>query len=358
MFLNTHRAALTALKNLCDSKGTSHNLHKLIWVDIKQPLVRNAILEHFQRESISLNTGHKARPRKILSDVDDTLFSSGGFFPAGVDTAYPRHVLYPGVLAFYRELDFAAVRASSDDLAGVSPAQDVTLDPHHRSLANLVFLSARPRTYQDRSERHQYDTFAVLQRTHGLHSRPTLLAGDLRSGLSLMSGDAEPVALKKLLNFQQYASLYPEYSFVFVGDNGQGDVRLGELLKEAYDCCSHSETAPTANASGTIDIDVQVSHEYRRQVDQKVVVFIHQVQQVSSTPGYWQRADTSADQSIEDAFTFWRSMGICFFTTYIGAAVQAAVMGLLDCGGLVRVAEAATDDFNRLVQASTFKSGM
>jgi hypothetical protein len=27
---------------------------------------------------------------KVLSDIDDTLFSSGGAFPAGTDTRYPR----------------------------------------------------------------------------------------------------------------------------------------------------------------------------------------------------------------------------------------------------------------------------
>ena len=43
--------------------------------------------------------------RKILSDVDDTLSSSGGSWPAGMDTSYPKKTVYPGVLGFYRELD-------------------------------------------------------------------------------------------------------------------------------------------------------------------------------------------------------------------------------------------------------------
>jgi hypothetical protein len=36
------------------------------------------------------------------------LSSSGGRFPAGMDRRYPSHALYPGVLAFYRELDTGA----------------------------------------------------------------------------------------------------------------------------------------------------------------------------------------------------------------------------------------------------------
>jgi hypothetical protein len=43
---------------------------------------------------------------KILSDIDDTLFCSGGP-PGGIDCRLPRHTLYPGVLRFYRELDLA-----------------------------------------------------------------------------------------------------------------------------------------------------------------------------------------------------------------------------------------------------------
>ena len=42
---------------------------------------------------------------KIVSDIDDTLMCSGGTWPAGCDKRYPRHCLYPGALAFFKELD-------------------------------------------------------------------------------------------------------------------------------------------------------------------------------------------------------------------------------------------------------------
>ncbi len=56
---------------------------------------------------------------KIVSDIDDTLMSSGGAFPAGCDRAWPRRCVYPGVLAFLSEMDIAQalrVQASSDIL--------------------------------------------------------------------------------------------------------------------------------------------------------------------------------------------------------------------------------------------------
>lgn len=42
---------------------------------------------------------------QVVSDIDDTLMCSGGNFPAGSDTRYPKGCVYPGVLAFYRGLD-------------------------------------------------------------------------------------------------------------------------------------------------------------------------------------------------------------------------------------------------------------
>ena len=44
---------------------------------------------------------------QVVSDIDDTLMSSEGHFPAGSDLRFPRNCVYPGVLAFYRALDAA-----------------------------------------------------------------------------------------------------------------------------------------------------------------------------------------------------------------------------------------------------------
>ena len=42
---------------------------------------------------------------QVVSDIDDTLMCSGGFWPAGRDTRYPKRCQYPGALALYSELD-------------------------------------------------------------------------------------------------------------------------------------------------------------------------------------------------------------------------------------------------------------
>ena len=120
--------------------------------------------------------------RKILSDVDDTLSSSGGSYPAGIDRRYGKKVIYPGVLSFYRELDL-----------GVNGPRKWP----ENSVGNLVFLSARPHVYKDHSERRNYAKFAKL-RERGMHTNPSLLSGDMTSGTEYMfKKDLEPMSMKK-----------------------------------------------------------------------------------------------------------------------------------------------------------------
>ena len=52
-----------------------------------------------------LHTSLAGKLLKIVSDIDDTLMCSGGHWPAGCDRRYPRKCIYPGVLAFFKELD-------------------------------------------------------------------------------------------------------------------------------------------------------------------------------------------------------------------------------------------------------------
>ena len=105
IFLNTHGRGLTRLKTACDAKGSISNLHKLIFRDVSNPAIRKRILDHIHTEAeLLLADGSVGIRRKILSDVDDTLFSSGGKFPAGIDASYPVRTVYPGPLALAHTL--------------------------------------------------------------------------------------------------------------------------------------------------------------------------------------------------------------------------------------------------------------
>lgn len=49
-------------------------------------------LRHFQEAA---PVGPQGVMLKVVSDIDDTLMSSGGHFPAGVDTRFPKYAPHP-----------------------------------------------------------------------------------------------------------------------------------------------------------------------------------------------------------------------------------------------------------------------
>ena len=118
---STKSDKLSELKSLADAKGDVHNMHKLVYSDIQSPDVKRRILAHIKTQADIIKAHHDMRSRnkmqalgqyawrKIISDVDDTLTCSGGANEslglAGLDVSYPAKTVYPGVLAFYRELD-------------------------------------------------------------------------------------------------------------------------------------------------------------------------------------------------------------------------------------------------------------
>jgi len=299
IILSTKQDDLSELKTLSDTKGDYYTMHKLVYRDIVSDVVRGRILAHFRTQA-GVQASHAAmkttrgriraqRPwRKILSDIDDTLLAGGGF-PAGMDKRYGKKVLYPGVLAFYKELDLG--------VTGPDEWQD-------GYLGNLTFLSARPHVYKDVLQKKSFEKFARM-RERGMHTNASLLAGDLSSGREFMvKNDFGPMAEKKAQNFREFASIYPEYSYVFVGDNGQGDLRAGEMMYEAV--------GPKFEA-----------------------LYVHVVQEHTKAFGY-------------DPLR-WAANGLdkrlCFFRTYPQAALHACRTGLIRPVGLRRVCEAAVRDF-------------
>jgi len=386
----TYGADLTMLKSRIDAKGGVENLCKVIWVDLEDPKRRGRILEHFRRQaeleyqprlispcnSVSFNSNQslsnyvaediydeaieplepsspsrsappsprtslpedeeffsyyeeqkvempwpprRYRSRKILSDVDDTLLCSGGIFPAGLDSKYPKHSVYPGVLEFYKELDIGhGEGCDSGEWAG--------------GVGNLAFLSARPHVYKDKSERKSYMKFERLVREKKMHCMPTLLPGNLVAGVRMFANDFLPMAYMKFVNFNEYATCYPECGFVFVGDNGQGDVWATEMMKQAWG-------------------------------DAIEGIFIKLVQPLHLTPGYGRLGtalsktrDGTNSTTPENASPYWdddpekryAKMGIVFFDTYAEAALRAAEKGLIPPCAAHRVGIATAREFPNL----------
>jgi hypothetical protein len=179
-----------------------------------------------------------------------------------------------------------------------------------------VFLSARPHVYKDKSEQKTLALFEEIRKVNGMYQVPTLLSGAIGSGMKSLAGDFVPLGLQKFDNFVEYVQLYPEYSCVFVGDNGQGDVIAAEKMMEHYD--------PHVDA-----------------------VFIHCVQPVERTPGFRE------DDSPQTALARWERSRIFFFNTYVGAALIAIQRGLMHVNALSRVADKAKLGLYRLTEPPT-----
>eukprot|EP00913_Durusdinium_trenchii_P021485 g20192.t1 len=83
---------LRMMKDILDEGGDFYNLHKLVFHDL-DPEMHSRVLSHIQQQGRRLAKQYDPgqAPMKIVSDVDDTLYGSGGHFPAGCDERFPRH---------------------------------------------------------------------------------------------------------------------------------------------------------------------------------------------------------------------------------------------------------------------------
>lgn len=250
LLLASQGAELTHFKNLLNARSDVHDLEALIFFDVADLGLRDEILAHIAAEAVGVRPG-KA---KTLSDIDDTVVARLH------DTRYPKGTLYPGVLALFEALD-----AGPDD------------QPF--STGDLTFVTARP-----------MDAFGLIENA----TRASLRKAGI-STMSVLSGSFfnlhshDAMAAGKLANIDHYHRLFPEYRLVFLGDSGQGDVAVGQRLRELY---------PHA-------LDVVLIHD------------------VVGTPPE-QRAAYAAS-------------GIHLFDTYVGAALLLRRLGLISQAAAQRV---------------------
>ena len=126
------------------------------------------------------------------------------------------------------------------------------------------------------------------------------------------------------MTFENYAHLYPEYKFIFCGDDGQGDLLAGEMMTE-----KHSEKL--------------------------IAVFIHRVatrgrslckQSLSARGSKHLEGASSWATQIED----WESKNIYVTETYVHSASIACKLGLITQEALWEVGEAALVEFDEIRQ--------
>ncbi|GMI56824.1 hypothetical protein ScalyP_jg9325 [Parmales sp. scaly parma] len=245
-------------------------------------------------------SGLVGAPIKVISDVDDTLKSSGDRklgekSLGGVDSQLPRNHIYPGAFSFLRELSPPTFERSS------SPTSVAILTARASELK--WFLEIKPTS-----------KIAVAAASQQLILGPVLYGSVREWVLDGRKGD------RKFDNFERLLSTSnPQTKFVFVGDTGEYDEEAGERM-------------------------------IRKFPDKILAIFLHVVCRESekdriSTLKNCLRFETNPNCY---APRFVSETPIIFFKTYVGAATEACKMHLLSKESLLTVIEDSLADCEEL----------
>mmetsp|Transcript_30276 Transcript_30276/g.88561 ORF Transcript_30276/g.88561 Transcript_30276/m.88561 type:complete len:353 (+) Transcript_30276:86-1144(+) len=269
-----------------------------------------ALLRRRRSASASAPASSTALPYRpftqVISDVDDTIKSSGGVNVGGValggiDTQYTRGDFYPGVFQFYLELSLHPVEQINESLVSRRRDDDDVylpkIDPPKVSI-----LTARAEEFKAALELKEDSKLAVAFRSAGED------AGVDGWGLGpvLYGSVAEWIiqdkkGLRKFNSFEQLVQQDPTgriMQYVWVGDTGELDQEAGETMLREYP-------------------------------EVVKAVFLHVVSEAAGP-------SVPAPKLIN-------GRPVVFFRTYVGAAARAVQLGLMGDDGLLRVMAAAED---------------
>lgn len=240
---------------------------------------------------------------QVISDVDDTLKSSGGvkigdIALGGIDTQYARGEFYPGVFQFMLELSLSSFGETS-----------ITENSQDLFPPKVAILTARAEEFMFALELKDDSKLGNAFR----HAGEDCGIQNWGLGPVLYGSVAEWViqdrkGLRKFTNFERLISQDPTgeiMSYVYVGDTGELDQEAGETMLREYP-------------------------EVMR------AVFLHVV---SERP-----FPAIPPQKLING------RPVVFFRTYVGAAVKACKLGLISEHAVLRViaaAEAALDSVER-----------
>lgn len=275
-------------------------IHAMMLVESFRPLILPShrrkspvFLSRRKATKIMMNLGPSkplsARFTQVVSDVDDTLKSSGGVSVGGValggvDVQYERGDFYPGVGEFMLELSRYGLPKESSSYP-----------------AKIAVLTARAEEFKAALEIKDESKLAVALRSAGEK------AGIEGWGIGpvLYGSVAEWIAqdrkgLRKFTNFERLIEQDPTgtiFQYVYVGDTGELDQEAGETMLREYP-------------------------------EVMKAVFLHVV------------TDNVEGPPFIPAPKLINGRPVVFFRTYIGAAVDAVQLGMMDLDGLRSVIEA------------------
>jgi hypothetical protein len=271
-----------------------------------------------KRERNSGGGSSEALFTQVISDVDDTIKSSGGLEVAGValggiDVQYARGDFYPGVFEFMLQMTLSGCGGCGSSSSASAPPTP----------PKVAILTARAEEFKLALELKDDSKLAMAFRQAGT------AAGISAWGLGpvLYGSVAEWIAqsrkgLRKFANFERLLQQDPTgtiLQYVYVGDTGELDQEAGETMLREY--------------------PELVKAVFLHCVSSEKVLQLQQPQQDDNGNGgtgnvYANIVDIPPPKLIN-------GRPIIFFRTYVGAAVAAVQLGFMTLPGLQAVVDAA-----------------
>ena len=311
LILSVAPEELGLFKFALEYDGDDKDLVEYVFHDLDGEDSRNRVIKHFEKAPAPIGV-------KVLTDVDDTMFANL------IEGRYPKHpkkTPYPGVLEFYDSLRHEPFEAIETPVTTLSARPNpIAFELERASLRSLVEITERRLRPSALSGKLVSSVLGSLQTVRRANETPLDMLSD-----DISHGHEDEIGKVKFSNFTEYAQVYPEYAFVFVGDSGQADALTAQLMVTHY---------TTDQRSGVLATFI---HDIRRsEGDSKCAS--------NSFQNLLQRQDLLVNE------TSTSGRGVIVFRNYIQAAVIAYVhsstlYGLITADELAAITKAALDQF-------------
>jgi hypothetical protein len=238
---------------------------------------------------------------QVISDVDDTLKSSGGvkigdIALGGIDVQYERGEFYPGVFQFMLEMS----------LSSLPPQKDGKLYP-----PKVAILTARAEEFKAALELKEDSSLGkAFQKAGNDMGIPKWGLGPVLYGSVAEWVIQERKGLRKFSNFERLIEQDPTgtiMQYVYVGDTGELDQEAGETMLREY-----------PEVVKAVFLHVVSEQPYPKVPPPKLI----------------------------------NGRPVIFFRTYVGAAAKATQLGLMSEDGLMRVVVAAQEALSEVSRSS------
>jgi hypothetical protein len=309
------------------------------------------------------------RITQVISDIDDTIKSSGGvnvggITLGGIDVQYKRGLLYPGVAEFMLQISIgmnSMIQSSpsstkSNNKKQQQSSQQQQLQQVQQSSSSFVpakiaVLTARAEELKvalELKNNHPisiaFENAALRQNIYGWGIGPVLYGSVVEWVIQDRKGLRKFTNFERLIDQQDPTGTILQY--IYVGDTGELDQQAGETMLREYpelvqavflhvvssydyiDDDNSSTTTATTTTTTTTNNNAATGTATNDNNIGRIMITIPPPKLINGRP-------------------------IIFFRTYVGAAIAAVQLGLMSINGLEIVMDAACEQLQNVPKTSS-----